>query len=166
MAAFLQSTLTSAKKQGASLRRNPEKPHGELPAPQTPNKESLTAIFTRALRAHSLRPPQALPPEPTTEVVESKLISCERCGVKLAMLIFAPGATDAGRFEDYARKMYSEYARLNVQTWIIGPALGGGPLMERPADMLKVWPVREPLYRQPPAPFNAMLDRLTSEHCQ
>ena len=46
-------------------------------------------------------PPQALPPE--TEVVESKLISCERCGVKLAMLIFAPGATDAGRFEDYAR---------------------------------------------------------------
>jgi hypothetical protein len=62
--------------------------------------------------------------------------------------------------------MYSEYARLNVQTWIIGPALGGGPLMERPADMLKVWPVREPLYRQPPAPFNAMLDRLTSEHCR
>ena len=111
-------------------------------------------------------PPQALPPEPSTEVVESKLISCERCGVKLAMLIFARGATDAGRFEDYARKMYSEYARLNVQTWIIGPALGGGPLMERPADMLKIWPVREPLYRQPPAPFNAMLDRLTSEHCQ
>jgi hypothetical protein len=36
--------------------RNPEKPHGELLAPQTPNKESLTAIFTRALRAHSLRP--------------------------------------------------------------------------------------------------------------
>jgi hypothetical protein len=82
------------------------------------------------------------------------------------MLIFAPGATDAGRFEDYARKMYSEYARLNGQTRIIGPALGGGPLMERPADMLKVWPVREPLYRQPPAPFNAMLDRLTSEHCR
>ncbi len=29
-------------------------------------------------------PPQPLPPEPTTEVVESKLISCERCGVNLA----------------------------------------------------------------------------------
>ena len=54
----------------------------------------------------------------------------------------------------------------SAQRILGGPALGGGPLMERPADMLKIWPVREPLYRQPPAPFNAMLDRLTSEHCQ
>jgi hypothetical protein len=46
----------------------------------------------------------------------------------VAMLIFAPGATDA----------------------VIGSALGGGPLRDRPADMLKVWP----------AEFNAMLDRL------
>jgi hypothetical protein len=113
----------------------------------------------------SLLPPEPLPPEPT-EVVESKLISCERCGVNLAMLVFAPGATDAGRFEDYARRMYSEYKRLNVQTWIIGPALGVGPLMDRPADLLKIWPIREPIYRQAPAQFNAMLDRLTSEHCR
>lgn len=84
------------------------------------------------------QPPGPLAAEPT-ELVESRVLSCERCGVKLAMLIFAPGATDVGRFEDYARKMYREYTRLNVQTWIIGPALGGGPMMDRPAEFLKLW---------------------------
>lgn len=108
--------------------------------------------------------PPPRPPEPK-ELIESKLIPCERCGVMLAMLIFAPGATDAGRFEDYARKMYSEYTRVNLQTWIIGPALGSGPLMDRPADMLKIWPTREPMERQRPAEFNAMIDRLATSHC-
>jgi hypothetical protein len=125
----------------------------------------MESSFGGPLDAGWAEAPQPLPPEPT-EVVESKIISCERCGVKLAMLIFAPDATDVGRFEDYARKMYSEYKQLNVETWIIGPALGGGPLMDRPADLLKIWPEREPIYRQPPAQFNAMLDRLTSGHCK
>jgi len=68
------------------------------------------------------------PPEPK-EVIESKLIPCERCGAVVAMLIFAPNATDSGQFEDYARK------NLNVPTWIIGPALGEGPLIDRPAGV-------------------------------
>jgi hypothetical protein len=54
--------------------------------------------------------------------------------------------TDPERFEDYARKMYPQYNRLNVPPWIIGPALGEGPLIERPADVLKVWPTREPIH--------------------
>jgi len=83
----------------------------------------------------------------------------------VAMLSFAPGVTDAGGFEDYARKMYREYTRLNLQTWIIGPALGGGPLMDRPADILKIWPTRAPIERQRPTEFNSMLDRLVSGHC-
>ena len=107
-------------------------------------------------------PPQ--PPEPQ-ELVESKLIPCARCGTMVAMLIFAPQATDAGGFEDYARKMYPEYTRLDLLTWIIGPALGDGPLMERPSEILKIWPSREPIKRQKPAEFNAMLDRLVTGHC-
>ena len=63
------------------------------------------------------------------EVIESKIIPCERCSAVVAMLIFAPKATDPGRFEDYARKMYPQYNHLNVPTWIIGPALGEGPLI-------------------------------------
>jgi hypothetical protein len=107
------------------------------------------------------------PPRPAQakEVIESKLIPCERCGAVVAMLIFAPAATDAGRFEDYARKMYLQYSRLNVPTWIIGPALGAGPLIERPADVLKVWPAREPIERVRPAQFNARVDQLATGHC-
>ena len=78
-------------------------------------------------------------------MIESKLIPCEHCGTVVAMLIFAPNATDAGHLEDYARKMYPHYNHLNVPTWIIGPALGEGPLKDRPADVLKVWPAREPI---------------------
>jgi hypothetical protein len=114
--------------------------------------------------AGPMDPPPFRPPEPK-ELVEGKLIPCRRCGGMVAMLIFAPGATDAGRFEDYARKMYPEYARRNVPTWILGPALGDGPLMERPADILQVWPDRTPMKRQRPAEFNAMIDQLVLWHC-
>jgi hypothetical protein len=112
-------------------------------------------------------PPVNLPPRPPEpkELVESRFIPCERCGAMAAMLIFAPGATDAGGFEDYARKMYPEYTRLNAPTWIIGPALGEGSLMDRPADILQIWPRRAPIQRQRPTEFNSMLDRLVSEHC-
>jgi hypothetical protein len=77
-----------------------------------------------------------LPPRPpeAKEVIESKLIPCERCGTVVAMLIFAPNATDAGHLEDYAHKMYPHYNHINVPTWIIGPALGEGPLIDRPAS--------------------------------
>jgi len=108
-------------------------------------------------------PPPSVPAP--REVIESKLIPCERCGAMVAMLIFAPAATDAGRFEDYARKMYPEYTRLNLPTWIIGPALGSGQLMERPADFLKIWPAREAIRRWRPAEFNPIVDRLADEHC-
>ena len=103
--------------------------------------------------------PPPRPPE-AKEVIESKIIPCERCGTVVAMLIFAHNATDPGRFEDYARKMYPQYNHLNVPTWIIGPALGEGPLIERPADLLKVWPTREAIQRLPPAQFNRLLDQL------
>jgi len=109
--------------------------------------------------------PPARPLE-AKEVIESKIIPCERCGSVVAMLIFAPKATDRGRFEDYARKMYQPYNRLNVPTWIIGPALGEGPLIERPADVLKVWPRREPIQRLPPAQFNPLLNQLATKHCR
>jgi hypothetical protein len=108
--------------------------------------------------------PPPRPPE-EKELIESRLIPCPRCGALVAMLIFAPLATDPGRFEDYARKMYPEYSRLNVPTWIIGPSLGEGPLINRPAEILKIWPTREPIKQQRPTQFNAMLDRLERTHC-
>src|SRR5688500_5038711 len=52
----------------------------------------------------------------------------------------APGATDSGRFEDYARRMYPQVVQMHVPTYIIGPALGDGPLRDRPTDILKIRP--------------------------
>jgi hypothetical protein len=108
-------------------------------------RQMEAAFGTTPEEAGPIDPPRR--PLEAKEVIESKIIPCERCGSVVAMLIFAPKATDPGRFEDYARKMYPQYNRLNVPTWIIGPALGEGPLIERPADVLKVWPTREPIQR-------------------
>lgn len=106
------------------------------------------------------------PPQEPKEVIESQVIPCPRCGMPVAMLIFAPTGTDTGRLEDFARLMYPEYTRLNVPSWVIGPALGYGPPMDRPADIVKVWPTREPTQRLPPAQFNPLLDRLMAAHCR
>ena len=59
--------------------------------------------------------------------------------------------------------MYPQYNCLNVPTWIIGPALGEGLLIDRPADVLKVWPTREPIQRLPPSQFSPLLDQLAEE---
>jgi len=53
--------------------------------------------------------------------------------------------------------MYPQYNHLNVPTWIIGPALGEGPLLERLADVPKVWPTRELIQRLQPAQLNRLL---------
>jgi hypothetical protein len=110
------------------------------------------------------------PPPPSSpgarEVIESRLIPCDHCDTPVALLVFAPEATEPGRFEDYARKMYPEYKRLGVPTWIIGPALGDGPEMDRPADILQVWPTRGPMERFRPAEFNPIIERLATEHCR
>jgi hypothetical protein len=122
--------------------------------------EALTGTITESLAA----PP---PPSPSTarDIIESRLIPCDHCGTPVALLIFAPDATDPGLFEDYARKMYPEYTRLNVSTWVIGPALGGGPERDRPADILTVWPKRTPIERLRPAEFNTIIEGVATEHC-
>ena len=108
------------------------------------------------------RPPQ---PPPTRELVESEVIPCDRCGTVVSMLILAPEATDPGRFEDHARKMYPEYTRLDVPTWN-RPCTWRWPPGDRPADFLKVWPSRARVDRLRPADFNPNIERLATEHCR
>ena len=109
--------------------------------------------------------PPPPPPPPSRELVESQVIPCDRCGAVVAMLIFAPEATDPGRLEDSARKMFPVYSRHGVPTWVIGPALGSGPPADRPADILPVWPRRAPMERLRPAEFNPVIERLATGHC-
>jgi hypothetical protein len=93
----------------------------------------------------------ATPPLLPGEVAESKMMQCRTCDAFVAMLVFAPAATDVGRFEDCARLMYPEYSRHRLPTWIIGPAFGPGS--EDPADILQVWPVRKAPQRLTPRQF-------------
>lgn len=115
-------------------------------------------------------PVSGTPPKPPAdpgERIETKLMLCRQCSAPVAVLFFAPAATDTGRFEDYARKLYPECVRHNVPAWIIGPALGSGPLDDdNPADILQIWPKRRPTRRLSPAEFNPELDELTGGHCQ
>jgi hypothetical protein len=113
--------------------------------------------------AHGLTPPS--PPPPSHELVESKMMQCARCDAGVALLIFADQATDLGGLEDYARKMYVQIRQLNVPTRVIGPPTGSDPLPERPADILKVWPEREPVQRMRPDEFNPIIDQLARAHC-
>ncbi len=122
------------------------------------------AAATGPVSQDSIGDPLPRPPE-SLEMIESKHIPCEQCRSIAAMLIFARDATDPGRFEDYARKMYPQYVRLNVPTWIIGPPIGNKPPMDCPSDILKIWPAREPMRRLTPAELNSMLDRVTDGHC-
>jgi hypothetical protein len=92
-------------------------------------------------------------------------MQCERCGAGVALLIFAERATDRGGLEDYARHMYPEVRRLHLPTYVIGPALGDGPLENRPADILKIWPERERVRRLRPAEFNPIIAKLARAHC-
>ena len=107
-----------------------------------------------------VRNPQPLGKVPCEEV------RCEACGQMVAFLVFAPGATADGRFEDYARLMYPHYARHNVPTYIINPELGDGPMAYRPANILKVWPQRSPMECLRPKEFNPRIIELATQHCR
>ncbi len=122
--------------------------------------ESTTGQRSRAVPLSAARNPQPLGKVPCEEV------RCETCGKMVAFLVFAPGATDEGRFEDYARLMYQYYAKHNVATYIIGPELGAGPMEYRPANILKVWPQRGSIECLRPDEFNPRIIELVTLHCR
>jgi hypothetical protein len=130
-----------------------------------PLSEQVTSILETTLGRGELGGHTApVSPKSPEEIVECKYMPCNRCGETAALLIFAYDATDLGQFEDYARKMYHEYKRLDVPTWIIGPLIGLAGF-ETPSDVLKVRLTREPIRRLTPNEFNADLDLLLARHC-
>jgi hypothetical protein len=108
------------------------------------------------------------PPRPPAygRLIESKLMQCERCDAGVALLIFSDEATDHGGLEDYARLMYEQIQATDLPTWVISPPQGEEPLPERPADILKVWPRREPVRRLRPDEFNLIIEALARSHCR
>ena len=81
-------------------------------------------------------------------------------------------ANDRYSYEEllYVRKTYfSPEALRNANGAVVNKLLAlrnEGPLIDRPADVLKVWPTRELIQRLPPAQFNPLLDQLVTRHCR
>ena len=134
--------------------------------------EPVTTELVRRLEAQTATvvgtPWGTPPPNPPTprRVIESKRMQCERCNPGVALLIFADDATDHGGLEDYARLLYAQIQATDLPTWVIGPPQGTEPLPQRPADMLKVWPRREPVCRLRPDAFNPIITALARAHCR
>lgn len=129
----------------------------------------LTALMNqRSGGKGQVRDASTIPSSPAEPagVVESKVLQCERCGVGVAHLIFADKAEDVGGLEDYARLMYPQVVTMNLPTWVIGPPIGGGPLQEPQANILKIWPTREPVRRLRPSEFDLEVGPLIRGHCK
>lgn len=108
--------------------------------------------------------PRVVPPS-SMQQVTCEHVRCETCQADVAFLIFAEGNGTLGELEDYARMAFSKVKELNVPTWVIGEPVGSEPLPERPANILKIWPEREPVQRMRPDDFNPLLDELLNLHC-
>jgi hypothetical protein len=134
--------------------------------------EPVTTALVQRLEAQTATvqgTPWGTPPSsPPTHgrVIESKLIQCKQCDAGVALLIFADEATDHGGLEDYARLMYQQIQATDLPTWVVGPSQGEEPPSERPADILKVWPHREPVRRMRPDEFNPIINALARAHCR
>ena len=80
------------------------------------------------------------------------------------MLVFADHAREEGELEDYARKMFNHYKRLNVPTWILG-APRRLPDNDISCATFQVWPERGPIREMRPDEFNRAVDHVIEKHC-
>jgi hypothetical protein len=126
-------------------------------------KPLAAELGAQMARSPSMLPKPTTPSEPSDQVVENQLYPCDTCNRTVAMVIYGDKATDEGRFEDYARGMYGAIRDHNVPAWIVGPPSSPDP--DADAEVLKVWPTREPIRRISPDDFNAMLEELMRSHC-
>ena len=93
-------------------------------------------------------------------------MQCERCSANVALLIFTDDATDRGGLFDYARLMYPKVVELKVPTWVIGPPIESEPSPESPAEILEIWPERQPICQLRPDEFNPIIEVLATTHCR
>ena len=135
-----------------------------------PISEALTAILdhrsggdpaTYAARGTDTPAPQ--PPGPdANHLIKSKVVQCDRCDAFMAHIVFADEAT--GTMEDHARLMYGRIRELGLPAWVLGPIQERGRHAGM-AELLTVYPAREPVRWVTDAEFDAMMDAITGVHC-
>jgi len=135
-----------------------------------PISEVLTAILdhrsggdpaTYAARGTGTPAPQPLGPD-ANQLVKSKVVQCDRCGAFVAHIVFADEAT--GTMEDHARVMHRRIRALGLPAWVLGPIQERGRRAGQ-AELLAVYPAREPVRWVTEAEFDAMMDAITGVHC-
>jgi len=135
-----------------------------------PISVALTAILdhrtsgepaTDAARGTDTPAPQ--PPGPdATHLIKSTVVQCDRCDAFVAHIVFADEAT--GTLEDHARLMYGRIRELGLPAWVLGPIQERGRHAGQ-AELLAVYPAREPVRWVTEAEFDAMMDAITGVHC-
>jgi len=135
-----------------------------------PISEALTAILdhrtggdptTDAARRTATPAPQ--PPGPDADhLIKSKLVQCDRCDAFVAHIVFADEAT--GTLEDHVRLMHGRIRELGLPAWVLGPIHEHGRHAGQ-AELLAVYPKREPARWVTEAEFDAILDAITGVHC-
>lgn len=131
-----------------------------------PLGRSIAALLPTDTEALALGEPLPAAPHDSGQWVRGERICCVECGEPVAYVTFAADATDPGRFEDYARRLYAEHARWNLPAWIVGPVRGPSKRDLGIADVLQVWPTRGSIVPMTGTQFDAMIDQLVDDHCQ
>ncbi len=133
-----------------------------------PISEALTAILDHrggpaTYAARSTDTPAPQPPGPDADhLIKSKLIPCDRCDAFVAHIVFADEAT--GTLEDHARLMHGRIRELGLPAWVLGPIQERGRHAGQ-AELLAVYPAREPTRWVTEAEFDVMMDAITDVHC-
>jgi hypothetical protein len=132
--------------------------------PQTEERKRLFNPIAEAIAAalDHLPPvtdPAPLQPTPAGEeaTIPSRLFECPRCGAPVGLLLFARERS----LEDVARLMFPKLCELGVPAWVVGNEGVGGA-----ADLLTVYPRREPVRRMRLPEFDRMIDALVEAHCR
>jgi len=135
-----------------------------------PISEALTAILdhrtggdpaTDAARGTDTPAPQ--PPGPdANHLIKSTVVQCDQCGAFVAHIVFADEAT--GTLEDHARLMHGRIQELGLPAWVLGPIQERGRHAGQ-AELLAVYPAREPARWVTDAEFDAIIDAITGVHC-
>lgn len=100
----------------------------------------------------------------------TSLFNCSKCAAPTAMLVFAPGARNAGTFADVARLMFEACVELGVPVWALGDPLledvrrGLGPDDVR-SHIMQIWPACGDLATTTPDQFEHQMLVLSEAHC-
>jgi hypothetical protein len=102
-----------------------------------------------------------------TQTINAEHITCSKCDVLVALIVYASQATTGASLEDHARMMFSKAKELNVPAWVLGKEkeVLVNNLYVSQFLSLKFWPIREPVRYILATEMDDILCPLVEKHC-